>query len=412
MNNQISCLIVGEKSMTNEINRYIIEGWQKTSRKQEWLGKSIHDDGSLYLPYSYTVPCAENTFQHLFYWDTYFACRGLLISGLEKLVEGNARNFVYLINTYGFIPNSSQQKMLNRSQPPFLAMLISDYYDFTQDKKLLEEGLIAIEKELDFWYSKRTAENGLAHYDCNDTDEVYIGAYNLYQKRTGIVLSGDKVYAGRNVFAEAESGWDFTGRFEGKCLEYNPVDLNCLLWFAEKFLAKNGINSDKYTAKANLRENQMRKLMCNNEGVWLDYCYTQNHKSPIKSCASFFPYFVGMEKNACGIDSLLNSLELEYGVQAAQKCAGNFQWGASNGWACLQLVVVEGLDFVGRKADALRIAKKYVTLVEKCFNESGHLWEKYNVLEGTSNAIGEYGTPHMLGWSAGVYQTLKKYIEN
>jgi hypothetical protein len=35
------------------------------------------------------------------------------------------------------------------------------------------------------------------------------------------------------------------------------------------------------------------------------------------------------------------------------------------------------------------------------------LWEKYNVHDGSSNAIGEYGTPAMIGWSAGVYLSLK-----
>ena len=36
--------------------------------------------------------------------------------------------------------------------------------------------------------------------------------------------------------------------------------------------------------------------------------------------------------------------------------------------------------------------------------------EKYNIFDGSANAIGEYGTPEMLGWTAGVYLALKNVI--
>ena len=111
-----------------------------------------------------------------------------------------------------------------------------------------------------------------------------------------------------------------------------------------------------------------------------------------------------------GIDALLNALELDFGLQAAEHVEGNFQWGDTNGWACLHLVAFEALMACGRVNDAHRVAKKYTALVEKCFDETEHLWEKYNVREGSSNAVGEYGTPSMIGWSAGVYLALKAEI--
>ena len=107
---------------------------------------------------------------------------------------------------------------------------------------------------------------------------------------------------------------------------------------------------------------------------------------------------------------MLSSLELDYGLQATEPVDGNFQWGENNGWACLQLVACEALEACGRSEDAHRIAQKYVALVEKCFDETGHLWEKYNVKNGSSNAVGEYGTPTMRGWSAGVYLSLKEKL--
>lgn len=90
---------------------------------------------------------------------------------------------------------------------------------------------------------------------------------------------------------------------------------------------------------------------------------------------------------------------------------GNYQWGADNGWACLQLIACKGLLACGRLADAKRIARKYIALVERCCEQTGHLWEKYNVRNGSHGAVDEYGTPQMLGWSAGVYQALCAIFE-
>ncbi len=394
-----------------ELEKYILDGWDKTLRRTEWQGKEALEDGTLCLPYPYTVPCDGDIFVHLFYWDTYFANRGLLLSGKTEAVRGNLKNFIYLINKYGHIPNGSKRAMLNRSQPPFFGMMVSDYYHATGDVELLREGLVALKKELDFWYTKRTSENGLAHYGCDGDSATYIRGYNMYRDRTGIALSGDIEYMGRNVYAEAESGWDFNGRFGGKCLEHNAVDLNSLLWFDEMFLAKHTKNS-LYADLAAMRKEKMTALMPGDDGVWYDYSYTENKKSTLLSCASFFPYFVGLTQDRKGIDKLLSALELDFGLQASEACEGNFQWGADNGWACLQLVAVEALLNCSRREDALRIVRKYIALVEDCFEKTGHLWEKYNVRNGTSEALGEYGTPKMLGWSAGVYQAFCKLLED
>lgn len=394
----------------NKLEKYILEGWDKTLRRTDWCEGEKGSDDSLWLPYPYTVPCDGEVFIHLFYWDTYFADRGLLLSGRPEVVEGNLRNFIYMINKYGKIPNGSRERMLNRSQPAFFGMMLDSYYRATGDENLFKEGLEALKKELSFWYEKRTSENGLAHYGCDGDSETYVRGYNMYRDRTGIALEGDVEYMGKNVYAEAESGWDFNGRFGGRCLEYNAVDLNALLWFDEMLLGKHTKNTE-YTARADARKEKMIALMRDEDGAFYDYSYVENKKSTVVSCASFFPQFVGMVDDDKGMEKLISSLELAFGLQATVACEGNFQWGENNGWAPLQLVAVEALLNCARREDAVRIAKKYVALVEKCFAETGHLWEKYNVLEGTSNAVGEYGTPKMLGWSAGVYKTLKNLIE-
>ena len=66
-------------------------------------------------------------------------------------------------------------------------------------------------------------------------------------------------------------------------------------------------------------------------------------------------------------------------------------------------MVIKGLLNYGYREDALRLAGKYVELVDKVFAETGALWEKYDVVKGEVAVSKEYVSPKMLGWSAGVY---------
>ena len=399
----------------DELKRYIFEKWPQTVRETPF-GSVGEEDRLIALPRPYTVPCTDGHFQEMYYWDTYFTNRGLLLSDRLRTVLDNIENFIYLIDTYGMIPNGSHKSMLNRSQPPFFALMVRDVYRQTGDKKWLARCVTALEKEYAFWQSRRKSENGLNHYSC-DADEARLArSVKMYAERTGIDHDTDLLYWGKNILAEAESGWDFCARFDGRCHEYNAVDLNALLWFYEKLLAFSARelsvgDGAEWEQKAAKRYEKMRELMHGEDGVFYDYCYTEQKRSVVRSAASFFPYFVGMCETDGGVDALLNALELPFGVQASER-AGDapFQWAQINGWPCLQLVAVEGLSRVGREDDAARIAKNFVCAVEQTFAKTGKLFEKYNLIEGSADAVSEYGTPEMMGWTAGVYLVLKKKL--
>ena len=85
------------------------------------------------------------------------------------------------------------------------------------------------------------------------------------------------------------------------------------------------------------------------------------------------------------------------------------QWDYPNGWACLHYMVIKGLLNYGYKVEAERIAQKYASVVEKNFEKTGNLWEKYNVVTGEVSTATEYETPTMMGWSAGVYLYVKNF---
>jgi alpha,alpha-trehalase len=129
------------------------------------------------------------------------------------------------------------------------------------------------------------------------------------------------------------------------------------------------------------------------------------------SVASLYPMFVGMadEDQAAETFKKLHLLEHPHGIcpcEAHDK-SGNYQWDSPNLWPCLQWIAYKALKNYGYNGDALRIAQKYVSVVEINEAKTGQLWEKYNADSGFCDVINEYPMPPMLGWSAGVYLKFK-----
>ena len=111
------------------VKEYIESNWENTTRFF-----TENNDTLIGLPYPYTVPCCEGAFQEMYYWDVYFTNIGLIKSGRLLQAKNNVDNMCYLINKYGFMPNGNMTIYLNRSQPPFLFLMVKDVYDFFRDK--------------------------------------------------------------------------------------------------------------------------------------------------------------------------------------------------------------------------------------------------------------------------------------
>ena len=172
--------------------------------------------------------------------------------------------------------------------------------------------------------------------------------------------------------------------------------------------------SEKWAKRAADRKAKMIELMENEDGILLDYNLVTGKLSPVFSAASFYPMFAGLadQKHAKAIVDNLYKLEAEFGLLTCEKTdiPGQYQWGYPNGWACLQYIAIIGLDKYGYKEEAKRLAQKYVSLVEKVFDETDNIWEKYNVVEGNINVSNEYKMPAMMGWSAGTYLAAAEYL--
>lgn len=382
------------------------------------IKENKEDTGSLIgLPFPYTVP-AVGHFDELYYWDTYFFNKGLKICNRMELAKNNVDNMLWLVQKYGFMPNGNRIYYLNRSQPPFLSLMVYDVYDFYRDEKWLANAFGILEKEYDFWMNYRISPIGLNHYDCDIKEDEYDEWAELLANRIGFMPDESKDILARHMMTVAESGWDVNPRWNFEAYNYTCVELNSLLYLFEKNMAyfcgalQNG-QSEKWLHHAEVRR-ELMNIYLEKDGIFYDYNYIKQEKNTLLSAASLFPIFCGLAtpSQAQALVNSLHRIEADFGILTCEKnnIAGKYQWNYPNGWACMQYVAISGLDKYGFIDIAKRIAQKYVSLVEQVYGKTNNLWEKYNVVEGNLAVSNEYGLPPMMGWSAGVYLTAEKYL--
>ena len=146
------------------MDKYFVTSNYIKNRWQEGLREGNHDP-KFPLPYPFEPPCVDGTFQCIFYWDTFFTNRGMILDGHVQYAKWNADNLIYLLNKYGCVPNSnSYPGIKHASQPPYLQYMIRDIYEASQDKEWLKEAYIALKKEYDFWMKQRMTPIGLNQY--------------------------------------------------------------------------------------------------------------------------------------------------------------------------------------------------------------------------------------------------------
>ncbi|MBE6577033.1 MAG: alpha,alpha-trehalase [Ruminococcaceae bacterium] len=393
---------------------------EKVSKQlSECICFAEEDEKNIGLPYPYSVPTPGKTFRALYYWDTYFTNLGLICSGNVRQARQNVDDMLYMVERFGLVPNGSQKRYLSRSQPPFLSMMVKDVFEVTKDTEWLSVAYSGLEKEYDFWTKNRTAPNGLAHYGYTPTDPAMEALGEKWLARTNSTSTAPLLQLAGNFLAEAESGWDFSPRFNTRAQYFCPPDLNSILWELEKNMAHfshvlNNGDEKVWQERADKRAERMNAILWR-DTAFSDVDYQTGETGKCFSVAAYYPMFVGMatEEQAQALHTRLPELEGKFGIYtcASIKTDGVFQWAAPNVWPCLQWIMYVALKNYGYDADAERIARKYIDMVEDVEAKTGQLWEKYNADTGSCDAACEYQTPPMLGWTAGVYLKLLEEIE-
>ncbi|NAS10507.1 alpha,alpha-trehalase TreF [Poritiphilus flavus] len=385
------------------------------------------------LPNPYIVPGGR--FREVYYWDSYFTMLGLVESKRFDLVEAMLDNFAHLINTVGHIPNGNRTYYITRSQPPFFSQMVKLLAE-QKGGEIYSKYRDALRKEYDFWMQgSHATEQPIKHcvstpkgimnryFDLGETprQESYREDFTQVQEMGG----GIKMY--QDLRAGAESGWDYSTRWfaDGHSLEtiettdILPVDLNALLYGLEAFLQECFKEDAAYVAAlgnsmANRKEFLDTYCWDTQQGIYLDYNWVTQKRSPVRSLAMVYPLFFGMASQDQA-DAVAASLEKDFlkpgGVVTTLRNSGQ-QWDAPNGWAPLQWMTVIGLERYGHSALARDIAERWVTLNERVYKNTGKFVEKYNVEDMSLEAGGgEYPVQDGFGWSNGVYLALKAYLD-
>jgi alpha,alpha-trehalase len=368
------------------------------------------------LPFPYVVPGGR--FTEMYYWDSYFTLLGLEVSGLSGLIQGMVENCLHLVERFGRVPNGNRTYYLSRSQPPFLTAMITMAWECRRkrhqpdDLAWLERAYELAQREYtEYWMDPSThyvESFGLNRY-MDPVDQFRPeswGTDNLHTPNTPEFYLHER--------AECESGWDFTDRFNGRCADFLPVDLNCLLYRYEKDLCAFALRlerSDEAVAWHRRAERRKKRLMqfCWNEldGLFYDFDLRLRRQFRYPTLAGYYALWAGLATTA-QVRRMVKNLPLferEGGLMTSLHVSGK-QWDAPNGWAPLQWIVIDGLKRYHYHQHARRLAQKWVNLCARLYHTDGKFYEKYNVVACNAETPGCYPLQDGFGWTNAVYQKL------
>ncbi|OAG32318.1 alpha,alpha-trehalase [Nematocida displodere] len=72
-------------------------------------------------------------FREIYYWDSFWIAKGLLLTGHEDMASSMKDNFVQLISLFGFVPNGNRWYYQKRSQPPYFLQMLTDSREVLED---------------------------------------------------------------------------------------------------------------------------------------------------------------------------------------------------------------------------------------------------------------------------------------
>mmetsp|Transcript_88547 Transcript_88547/g.154742 ORF Transcript_88547/g.154742 Transcript_88547/m.154742 type:complete len:578 (+) Transcript_88547:84-1817(+) len=351
-----------------EINKL----WPVLGRKTKDIVTKFPQRTTL-LPRTFAMMVPGGRFREMYYWDTYWVLKGLLICDMVTTAKGLVDNFLERVKTFGFIPNGGRVYYLDRSQPPMLTPMVAEVFKVTRDKDWLAEALPVLEKEYRFWMDpkggrlielprttgQRMALNIYRSVRRTPRPESYYEDMEACKEAVGHGRNASEVYEA--ICSAAESGWDFSTRWlddgAGRqplgtanlstmdtchCI---PVCLNSILYNVEETISKfhkvvNGGECDasnKYAGFAASRENAMNTWLWHGD-AYRDYRLDVGAPSLVIAASDWaVPLWAGLKGpgNECGL-AMVASLKRS-GILRVCGCAttavdsnGRTQWDAPN----------------------------------------------------------------------------------
>lgn len=432
--------------------------WLELARR---VAPNVEDepDQHTLLPLPNPVIVPGSRFREVYYWDSYWIIRGLLVSKMFHTAKGMVENLLHLVKVYGFVLNGARAYYENRSQPPLLSAMVREVFIATNDTQLLEKALPILIQEHKYWTSGpkqvtivdgKGRKHSLSRYYAN-WKAPRPESFTIDMEVADGVPKNKQEFLYHDIASAAESGWDFGSRwlrdeenlstlFTSSIL---PADLNAYVFQMEiniAFIAKRLGNQTvvaKFGNAAKARRLAINSIMWNdNMGQWFDYIldpqqcevqlnktvyiWNENSQQKIASASNFIPLWTGvLSSGDPRVDKVVNALThsgllFPAGVATSLRKTGQ-QWDFPNAWPPLQHMIIEGLLFSDSdegKRLATTIAQRWIQTNFVVFNETGHMLEKYDatVCGGTGGG-GEYKLQTGFGWSNGVVLSLLSDFE-
>lgn len=399
---------------------YIRAMWSRLARDPA-LGAV--DSSALPVRHRHLVPGGR--FREIYYWDSYFTLLGLMRDGEVELANGIVDAMTDLIEDHGHVPNGARTYFLGRSQPPLFHMMVALLDDRRPD--VVSRHLAAMKREHAWWMN---GADDIGPGECQMhvarlSDGALVNRYwdpratpRDESWREDVATAAASARPAEQVYqdlrAGAESGWDFSSRWlDGPCLSsirttsIAPVDLNAFLYGLETCIAARGSVDDARDygrMAANRRATMHRHFWNEADGYFTDYDLELEVRRSNSSAAALAPLLVGMvtQAQATATADYIRQNYLAPGGLRTTLVATSEQWDQPNGWAPLQWIAVAGLRRYRECDLANEIARRWVTTVEQTYQQSGLIYEKYNIEAGTIGAGGEYAPQTGFGWTNGV----------
>jgi len=412
---------------TADLETHINRLWHVLHRKAD---STASGSSLLPLPFEYVVPGGR--FREIYYWDTYFTMLGLQESGELQMIENLVRNFAWLIDTYGHIPNGNRTYYLSRSQPPFFSLMV-ELLAKSKGDRIYTDYLPQLHREHAYWMDRTAPTRHVVtmpdgsllnrYWDQRETPRPESHYEDVHEAPAA---PGSKPAFYRDIRSAAESGWDFSSRWfdDGKSLRtirttsFVPVDLNCLLVHLETTIARGlrmkelSDSALRYDRMAELRRRAILRYCWSERMGWFnDYDLKHSSTARTPTLAGMFPFFLGLadKRQMQRAKPLLQQQFLKAGGVVSTLRYTREQWDAPNGWAPLQWVTIEGLERYGERSLAGTIARRWIMLNRRVFKETGKLMEKYDVVNANKpGGGGEYPAQDGFGWTNGVLLALIK----
>lgn len=147
----------------------------------------------------------------------------------------------------------------------------------------------------------------------------------------------------------------------------------------------------------------------------MDYHIALQTRSQVMSLAGVVPMFLGLASQSQA-ESMAQRLELDFlkaGGLVTTLTNTAQQWDSPNGWAPLQWFAVKGMLNYGYVKLAVTVARRWLAMLERDFEQHACLLEKYNVVEpGVRAGGGEYLVQQGFGWTNGVTSRLYRLLED